>query len=84
MSESSQLFKEFIICRCQEVIEDDEECSNLDKEIAAVEANIKAQLNSDQYKIFLRYEKLITEWQAKKEILIYKQGLDDRIKRTGV
>ena len=84
MSESSQLFEEFIICRCQEVIDNDEKCSNLDKEIAAIESSIKAQLNSNQYKLFMQYEKLMIEWQAKTRILIYRHGLDDRIKRTGV
>ena len=68
----------------QELIKKDKKCSKLDDEIAMVESDIKTHLNDEQYKLFMEYEKLITEWHSKTGILIYKQGLDDRVKRTGV
>lgn len=84
MSDSSKLFDEFIIAKCEEVLEGDEGCANLNKELAEVEKAIKNELNPRQYKLFIQHESLTTELQSRAVILAYKNGLDDRLKRTGV
>lgn len=84
MSDSSKLFDEFIITKCEEVLEGDEGCANLNKELAEVENAMKKELDSRQYKLFIQHESLTTELQSRAVILAYKNGLDDRLKRTGV
>jgi hypothetical protein len=77
--DSDEPFDDFITMRCGEVIDDNEECSQINSIIAEAENNLKASLSKNQIKLFLQYEKLITNLQTKVEILIYKQGLNDRI-----
>ena len=78
MSESSQLFEEFIMRRCEEITQADEESQELNSKILQLEADFKKTLNADQLKKYHKVEEVIIESATHNEICIYKQAINDK------
>lgn len=79
MLDSSKLFDEFIMRRCEEILQDDVICQELNKAIVATESEFKKTLNSEQLKKYNELEEIIVSSMAHSEFSIYKQSQFDRV-----
>jgi hypothetical protein len=79
MSGSSKLFEEFVVRRCEEITQADEESQKLNSKILQLEADFKKTLNADQLKKYHELEEAIIESATHSEICTYKQALNDKI-----
>ncbi len=80
MNEFSKSFEEFVIKRCENIIENNCEHLIMEKVINDIEKQLRGSLNSEQLLKFEQYEDIVLGNQIKTYVLIYKEVLKDAVK----
>jgi len=74
---NSQAFQEFIQRRCEEIISGSAPIQDINLSVISAESKLKETLSKSQLKLFLAYEKLVSDYQLESEKTIYKGCLND-------
>lgn len=77
MAAKSELFEEFIMRRCEEISNEDEECQKCNEAILKIETEIKGLIPKEILLKFEEYEKLNTDLLAHSHMLFYKKAIED-------
>lgn len=78
MSESSKLFEEFVIRRCEEITQKDKKHQELNSKLLQAESDFKKTLSQDQIKKYYEIEEVVIELAIHSGSCIYKQAVKDR------
>lgn len=70
--DNSKAFEEFVMKRCEEIINNDQECRQLSCKVTEKIKELKETLSNEQIKIFLEYESLDSELNERIKYIMYK------------